>query len=124
VQVVRERGVGVYTAEVTLVAMTYISQYSTQPVAIGLASPARQECQGGGTMLISSARRGRRGNIVSKILSRSDRVRLSVLIASMMAIASLCACGGGGAGNGSGGLNFNDYTAVVVADLNGDARWT
>src|SRR5260370_20647575 len=97
--------------------MTYISQYSTQPVAIGLASPARQECQGGGTMLISSARRGRRGNIVSKILSRSDRVRLSVLIASMMAIASLCACGGSGAGNGSAGVDFKQYTAVFFVQL-------
>src|SRR5260370_31040161 len=102
--------------------MTYISQYSTQPVAIGLASPARQECQGGGTILISSARRGRRGNIVSKILARSDRVRLSVLIASMMAIASLCACGGGGAGSGSGGRPFIDYTAVVFAAITRDRQ--
>ncbi len=46
-------------------------------------------------MLISSARRGRRGNIVSELFSRSNRVRLSVLITSMMAIASLWACGGG-----------------------------
>jgi hypothetical protein len=45
--------------------------------------------------MLLSARLDRRGNIVSKIFSRSDRVRLSVLIISIMAIASLCACGGG-----------------------------
>ncbi len=44
-------------------------------------------------MLISSARPGRRGNAVSKILSRSNRVRLSVLIELAMAIASFSACG-------------------------------
>src|SRR5207245_1217112 len=72
-------------------------------------------------MLISSARPGRRGNAHRKILLGSNRVRLSLLITSMMAVASLCACGGGG-GSGSGGLNFKDYTAVMVADLNGDGK--
>ena len=56
-----------------------------------------------------------------RLLGRSDPLRFFALMVSMMAIASLCACGGG-SGSGSGGITFNDYTAVVVADLNGDGK--
>src|SRR5258708_4044743 len=62
---------------------------------------------------------------VNPLMKLGADLRLFVLFSSMVAVASLCACGGGGGGGGtsSGGIPpFNFYTAIVVADLNGDGK--
>ena len=56
------------------------------------------------------------------LLRRFGPLRFFALIVSMMAIASLWACGGGGGGTIGSIAPFNFYTAVVVADLNGDSK--
>ena len=49
-------------------------------------------------------------------------LRVFVLLSSLMALAQFCACGSGGGSSGAGFNSFKFYTAVVVADLNGDGK--
>jgi len=55
-------------------------------------------------------------------MNRDVEVRLFGLLVALMVIAQFCACGSASSNVGVGVQPFNFYSAVVVADLNGDGK--